>query len=157
MSRQVTIQGTSYTLNAQGDNPPYGDQQSALIEALVDVANASVSSTDILPTSFSLSNNISSPTNVTGASFDTSQVRSANVSYSIYIVTSLNEYSESGNLLLTYKTVANSWELARYAVGDAQVTFTITTSGQIQYVTSNVSGTGYSGKLRFSAKTFSQN
>lgn len=156
MAKQVTIQGTDFTLNQQTDSPPWGDQQSELIEALVDVANASVSNTDILPTSFTLSNNVVVPTNITGASFDTSQVRSAIFSYSLYIATSTTEYSEGGQLILTYKSVANTWELARYGVGDAQVTFTITNSGQIQYISSNVSGTGYTGKLKFSARTFDQ-
>lgn len=156
MSEIVTIQGTDYTLNNQGDNPPFGEQQSELIRALVDVANASASGTDILPTSFTLTNNTAVAANVTGLSFDTSQVRSAFINYSIYISTSLNEYSEAGQLFVTYKSTAATWELARFAVGDAFVTFTITNSGQVQYVSSNVSGTSYSGKLKFSARTFTQ-
>lgn len=156
MSETVSIQGTDYTLNIQGDNPPFGEQQSELIRALVDVANASASGTDILPTSFTLTNNTAVAANITGASFDSSQVRAAFMNYSIYIATNSVELSEAGQLIITYKSVANSWELVRYAAGDSQVTFSITTSGQIQYISSNVAGTGYSAKLKFSAKTFTQ-
>jgi hypothetical protein len=158
LSRQVTINGNTYTLNEQGDNPPFGEQQSELISALVDVSNSVVGTGDILQTSFSLANDVTEEdnANVTGLQFDTSQVRSAIIEYSIYRSTSSDELSECGTMLVTYKSTASSWEVARYSVGDAGVTFTLTSAGQAQYTSSDMAGTGYSGLLKFRARSFTQ-
>ena len=156
MSKQVTISGTTYTLNQQGDSPPWGEDLSSLLEALVEVANSVVGTGDILTTSFSVANNISSATNITGLVFDPAQIRSAIISYSVYRSTNSTELSEAGQIMVTYKSTANSWELARYSVGDAGLTFTMLPSGQMQFTSTNMSGTGYSGLLKFNAKAFTQ-
>jgi hypothetical protein len=156
LSKQVTVNGNNYTLNQQGDNPPWGEQQSELIEALVDVAGSVVGTGDILQTSFNLSNNVSSVTNVTGLQFDPAQVRSAIIEYSIYRSTSSAEASECGTMLVTYSSVAATWEVARYSVGEAGITFTLTAGGQGQYTSTNMAGTGHSGLLKFRARAFTQ-
>lgn len=152
----VTIAGTDYNLATQGTNAPWGSDLSDIITALVAVADSSQGAADILPTSFSLTNNTAAPANIVGAAFDTSIVRSAILQYSIYISTSLNELSECGQIFITYKSVGNSWELAQNYAGSSGVVFTITPSGQLQYTSSNVTGAAYSGKLKFSAKAFLQ-
>lgn len=156
MSKTVTVNGTNFTLNQQGDNPPWGENLSDLIEALVEVANSVAGPNDILTTSFDLANNISSATNVTGLQFSTAAVRSAIINYSLYRSSSTNELSECGVMLITYKSTANTWELAQYSVGDAGVTFTITSTGQIRYQSTDIGSTSYSGKLKFNAKAFAQ-
>lgn len=156
MPKPVTIAGTSFVLPQQGDSPPWGDELSSILEALISVANNVVGTGDILTTSFALANNISSVTNITGLSFDTSQVRSAIINYSIYRSTNSNELSECGIMIATYKSTANTWEFSQYSVGDSNVTITLTTSGQFQYTSSNLSGTSYSGKMKFSARAFLQ-
>lgn len=156
MSIAVNIQGATFNIPTQGTTPPWGDDVVALLQALVNVANSSVGSADILTTNFALTNNQASATNVVGLSFDTSQVRSAIVSYSIYISTNSNELSECGNIYLTYKSASNTWELAQNYAGTSGVIFSITTAGQVQYTSSNVSGTSYLGKMKFSAKAFLQ-
>lgn len=156
MAKQVTVNGNPYILNQQGDNPPFGEQQSELIEALVNVANNTVGTGDILTTSFNVANNVTSPTNVTGLQFDTATIRSAIIEYSIYRSTSTEEVSECGTMLVTYKSLAASWEVARYSVGDAGIFFTLDATGQAQYTSSNMSGTGYAGLLKFKARAFTQ-
>lgn len=157
MSTTVTISGETYNLPNANDNPPWGEDLSDLLSALVSAVNGLSSSNDISTTSFTLTNNQSSAANITGLNFSTSSVRSAIVNYSIYISTSLNEYSETGTLFLSYKNTAGSWDLTRFAGGsDSGITFTITSAGQVQYTSGNVSGTGFSGKLKFNAKTFNQ-
>lgn len=156
MSIQVTIQGTTYTLNQQSDNAPWGEQLSDLLQTIVDVANNSVGPNDILTTSFSIANNVSSATNVNGLNFDPSQVRSAIINYSLYRHTNSNELSECGQILITYKTTAGTWELAQTYAGSSGVTFTITNTGQIKYTSTNVSGSSYTGKMKFNARAFTQ-
>lgn len=156
MSKLVTINGTTYTLAQQGDSPPYGEDQSDLIQALIDIANNVSGTGDILNTSFTVANNISSATNVTALVFDPAVVRSAIIEYSIYRSTSSTESSECGTMYVTYKSTAASWELAQVGAGTSGVTFTINASGQIKYTSTSLAGTSYSGLLKFRARAFTQ-
>jgi hypothetical protein len=156
MSIPVSIQGTTYNIPEQGQNPPWGSDLTDLLQALVDVANTSIGSADIITTSFNLGNNQASATNVTGLAFDPSQVRSAIISYSISRSTSTNEYSECGQIYITYRTSFGNWELAQYSTGSSGVTFTVTNGGQFQYVSDNMSGLTYVGKMKFNARAFLQ-
>lgn len=153
----VTVNGSNYTLNQAGDNPPWGDNQAQLLQALVNVANSTVGIGDITNTSFTISNNITSVTNVTGLAFDPTVVRSAVVRYSIYRSSNTpNELSECGQLLVTYKSTASTWELSQVNVGSSGVTFSITNGGQIQYISSDIGSGAYVGKMKFSATAFTQ-
>lgn len=157
MSIPVTIQGSSYNIPEQGQSAPWGSDLTSLLQAMVTVLNDVVGPADILTTSFTIANNQSSVANVTGLVFDNTEVRSAIVSYSISRSTTTTEYSECGQLMLTRNSSAGTWEMARYAVGDAGVVFSVTNAGQVQYTSSNMSsGTGYASKLKFNAKAFLQ-
>jgi hypothetical protein len=156
LAKNVTINGTTYNLPQQGDSPPWGESLSDLIEALVSVANNTISTGDILTTSFAVANNITSQTNVTGLLFDPAAVRSAVIEYSIYRATSDTELSEGGVMLVTYKSGAGTWEVAQYSVGDAGITFTCSNSGQFKYTSTNLSGTSYTGLLKFKARAMTQ-
>lgn len=156
MATQVTINGTTYFIPVQGQNPPWGEELHDLLQALVTIANNTFSVGDISTTNFTIANNNTSASDVTSLSFDPAVIRSATITYSIYRSTSINELSEHGHILVTYKNTANTWELARFAVGDAGVTFSILPTGQIQYVSSNLAGTSYTALLKFSAKAIQQ-
>jgi hypothetical protein len=156
MAISVTINGTTYSLPTQSTNPPWGEDLSSIIEALVEVANDSFGPADILTTNFNIANNQGSVANVSGLSFSTSEVRSAIISYSVYRSTNSAESSECGQIYITYKSTAGTWELAQNYAGSSGVTFTITNAGQVQYTSTNMAGTGYSGKLKFNARAFLQ-
>lgn len=156
MSTTVTIQGNTYTLNQQGDNPPYGDQLSALLQALVNVSNSITGSSDISPSSFLLLNNQASAANISGLIFSISTVRSAVIDYNIYRTTNTTEVCESGVIVICYSSVAGSWSKSHLCTGNANTRLSITTSGQFQYVTDNMSGTGYAGKISFRARSLNQ-
>lgn len=153
MSTTVTVNNTTFTLPAQSDNAPWGADLSDLIAALVEVANTVVSVGDIAATTFTLANNISSAASVTGLTFDISTILSSTITYTVYRTTDSNEVTERGVILLAYKPTANTFELAQYHVGDAGVEFTVNSSGQFLYTSSNIAGTNYAGTLKFSAKS----
>lgn len=156
MADSVVISGTTYSIPVQGTPPAWGDDLNSLLQALVAVANTSAGPADILTTNFTIANNVSGATNVTGAAFDTSSVRSSIISYSIYRSTTTTEMSESGQIYICYKSTAATWELAQNYAGTSGVIFSITNGGQIQYTSTNFGGTSYVGKMKFSAKSFLQ-
>lgn len=97
-------------------------------------------------TTYTIANNQSSATNVTGLSFNSSNevlVRSLG---------RLKRTTDSKNLVEAIELYAifdgTNWQLeyqGRHT--DAEVEFSITTAGQVQYTSSNVTGTNYAGSL----------
>jgi hypothetical protein len=156
MSTPVTVNGTVFNVPSQGDAAPWGPDLTDVIVALSNVSNSQQGPSDISLTNFQLTNNQASPTNVVGASFNTSTVRGFFLNYSIYISTSNTEYCETGILQGSYSSIASTWDLVQTYSGSSNVTLSITSAGQIQYVSGNTSGTGYSGKMKFYAKAFLQ-
>lgn len=156
MSKILTVNGTDYTFPEQGDSPPWGTEVTDWAGAVTDVLANIAGTGDILDTQFLINNNQVSPANVTDLTFDVALIRSAIISYSIYRSTNINEVSECGQIYATYKNTANSWEIAQSFSGDAGITFNMTSGGQMQFISTNISGTGYVGRLRFSAKAFTQ-
>lgn len=93
---------------------------------------------DIGHTSFSIANNQASPVNVTGLAFANGSTRAAQVFYSI-IIDATADLFESGELTVIQKGA--SWDLARQAIGDdSLIDFTINSSGQVLYTSSNYTG-----------------
>lgn len=146
MATTVTISGIEYSLPSQGDNAPWGDQLNSILDALIEVANNSIGTGEITPSSFSMSNNQSSAANITGLSFNIAVVRGFWAEFTLYrkLTNSSNviteEYAECGTIHGVYKTNAATWQLAvtGVGIGDAGITFSITSAGQLQYVSSNL-------------------
>jgi hypothetical protein len=82
-------------------------------------------------------------------------VRAAFIQYSDYRTTDSVELVEAGDMVIAYKTTAAEWTLQRDFTGESNVTFTITATGQVQYTSSNESGSGYTGTMKFKAATLS--
>jgi hypothetical protein len=102
--------------------------------------------------SFSLSNNISTPTDITGFSFANATVRSfkAFVSVEIYATADLFEVVEIIGIQR-----GSDWAISSISSGDdSGVSFSITAAGQLQYTSLNYSGFS-SGAIKFKAITTS--
>lgn len=157
MSTSVTIGNETFEYPNAGDSPGWGEDASGAFIALADQVNLINNVNDILETAFIIGNNVASFTNITPMIFNTSTVRAVEVDFSIYRTSSTEELVESGTMTLTYKNTANEWGVSMTSSGDdAGVTFNVTNAGQVQYTSTNVSGTSYSGVLRFRAKTILQ-
>lgn len=112
--------------------------------------------TDAISTS--IANNQSSPTNVTGLLFNSVLTRSFIVDYTIYRQTDTagSAVAEIGQLRGVYNTQSNTWFMSTdYSGQDSGVSFSILSSGVVQYTSSNIAGTNYIGSLKYSVrKTF---
>jgi hypothetical protein len=105
---------------------------------------------DIAETSFSIANNQASVANITGLLFPNSSVRSFTAKLSVLInaTTSLYETFELEGI-----QTASNWSMSIASQGDnSGITLSITSSGQVQYQSSNYSGF-VSGIIKFRAIT----
>jgi len=103
--------------------------------------------------SFIASNNVLTPVNVTGLRFPNADVRSFNLQITVSL-----ERSVGGNLYELFNVegiqISSGWSLSQSSVGDESgIVFTITSSGQVQYTSSNVANWVATTIRFFSTKT----
>lgn len=157
MSIPLTVNGTTYNYPEPGESKGWGEDATAFAEGVTELLSDLKGPNDIVQTTFSLANNQTSPADITGLAFDITQVRSSVINYSIYRVTDSNELAESGQIFIVYKNNAATWSLARqFFNDDSGITFSITNTGQVQYTSTNVAGTNYSGIINFRASCLNQ-
>lgn len=239
MSRNLTVNGTTFPYPDPGDEPGWGQPASDWAEEVTKVLNDLQGIDDIPETTANIANNIVVPLNVPGLIFNPTTVRSAIIDYSIYrtsgqtflpanvntgtevititghtlvngqgvmfsttgtmpsgivigtvyyvINTAVNtfqisatvngapvnitspgigvhtaslELAEKGRLDIIYKNGAptgTKWSIGRaFAGDDAGLVFTMTDSGQMQYTSSNMSGTVHTGTMVFEATVTQQ-
>jgi hypothetical protein len=110
----------------------------------------SKSAGDIAETSFSTTNNQSTPANVTGFAFANATMRSFKALVSVYIDATTDLFEAFD---ITGIQKGSGWALQYSSVGDnSGIVFTINASGQILYVSSNITGFS-SGVIKFRAST----
>ena len=157
MSVTLTVNGLPFSYPSAGEAPGWGENATDWASAVTDTVNGLIGPGDILASLFSITNNQgpgeggATPANVTGLLFNSTAILGAIVYYSVTRKTDTNEAVETGELRLVYKPNSATWIMAQSLVGNAGISFSVTSLGQIQYTTSNLSGSNYIGKMRFRA------
>lgn len=157
----LTVNGTPYNYPVPGENPEWGADATDWAKAITDAISTLLGPGDILSSTFSIDNNIMSATNVNGLLFDPGTVRSANISYAIYRISTSNTqgYAENGTIYIVYDdnaSVGSKWQLSQRSGGNSGVAFSIDDNGQLQYTSTDIGSLGYSGSIRFSAKALTK-
>lgn len=157
----LTIQGNTYEYPVPNEDPNWSGDATDWAEAVTDALSTLLGTGDILNSSVNISNNASSATDITGLIFDPGQVRAANITFSVYRESdsTTSGYSETGTIYITYDNNAatnSKWILNKVGVGDSGMNFTILDTGQVQYTSNDIGSAGYSGVMKFSAKSLAQ-
>lgn len=156
---EVVIQGTTYLVPKADANPPYGEELNDYLKALGNAYSTLVGVGDIAETTATLGNNVSSASDVEGLTFDSVLIRSADIAYQITRTTSTTTEIESGHLGIFYNptfAVNSKWTIQRDGLGASGIEFSITDAGQVQYTSTNLSGTSYSGVIKYEARALLQ-
>jgi hypothetical protein len=132
-----------------------------LVTATIGIVNAYFVTGSIGETSMVIVNNQVAAANVTGLLFNGASVRAAEIYMTFYIYTTLagaTELAASSKYLAVYKANAATWDITSLGVvGDvtssqpAGITISITNAGQVQYTSTNVTGTANTSKMTFKA------
>ncbi|MBW3544551.1 MAG: hypothetical protein KY428_02940, partial [Bacteroidetes bacterium] len=156
MARTFIVGVDEFEFPDQGDSPDWGEQITDWAEAVTDALKNVQQPNDILTTQASIANNQTTAASITGFSFDTSEVLAVNAEYIVIrkTVSPATNLVESG--IIEGNFDGTNWSITRKHIGDAGIVFTITAGGQIQYTSSNISGTSYTGEVSFKAKVFNQ-
>lgn len=153
----VVINNNSYQYPTAGDDPGWGGQASDAFVEVTEVLNSLIGPNDILQTNFNIANNQTSVADVTGLIFNGAQVRKATINYSVSRLSATNPSgkTEGGTIVLVYDGAAGTpWSIGQgLIVGNSGVNFSVTNSGQIQYTSTDIGSSGYSGVMSFSGIT----
>lgn len=161
MSVPIVIAGTTFNYPTSGESPNWAEEASAYAVAVGEVLNTLLGSGDILQTSSTIINNTSSSVNVNGLLFDSGTIRAANISYSIYRISTSNTsgHAENGSIFIIFDDSAiddNKWKMTQSVNGNSGVILSIDHNGQFSYKSNDIGSAGYSGLMKFSAKTLSK-
>lgn len=159
----LTVNNIPFNYPEPGSPPgTWGEPATGWATEVTEVLGNIQGPNDIIETTFNIQNNISVFTTIAGLSFNTGEVRSAVINYSIYRTSTANPsgFSESGTIQITYDNsagVGDKWSFTVYGItGNSGVTFTLTDAGQFQYKSTDINATGYSGIMNFRAKSLAQ-
>lgn len=158
MPKELIVNSIPFDYPTQGDEPGWGGSATGWASEVTDVLNDLVGPNDILETAFNVANNQVSVSDVTGLSFSGASVRAADITYSIYRISSINlsGHIEKGTIQIAYDNNLG-WIINQGNIlGNAGVNFSITGAGQIQYTSTDIGSSSYTGTMKFRAKCLAQ-
>lgn len=152
MAKTVQIGNGVYSLPEEGDKSGWGEDTTALLEAMVDALTTVQGPNDILNTSAILANNQTTAANIPELLFNTGQVEAVEVDYIV-----LRTYDSGSTVTIEVGKILGGYDgtdfiISTEATGDAGVEFSATSTGQFQYI-SDDRANHVSSIIRFRAKT----
>jgi hypothetical protein len=149
---KLIINNNTYNYPDAGSEAGWGkdatDWASDVTEQLASLAGTGT----ITETQANIQLNVASPEEIPGLLFSPSLIESAEVTYRIYRTTDSEELSEQGTLSLVYiSSDPLKWFMSRTinAGTDAKVILDINVNGQVTYTSSPLSGSNYTGYIKF--------
>jgi hypothetical protein len=160
MSTPINIGGTIINFPTSAESPNWSEPVVAFAEAVQNVLFGVSGPFDVPTQSFALDSfnpgtNISIPALI----FSTASVRGAFIRYVVYRTTSLATAYEIGEMEIVYNPsnpTGHKWEVGRRTIGDGQISFVVTDTGQVQLSTIALSGINHVGKITFNAVALGQ-
>jgi hypothetical protein len=138
MSIILQVNNIPFTIPTQGEQPAWGEGLTDYLTEVARVLNSLKGANDILETGATIQNNFK---------FNAATVRSFAVQCSVSRETGSTKVYES--FTLSGLRTDTDWILQLEGFGDSGIEIDITSAGQVQYKSSNISGTGYTGLIKF--------
>lgn len=162
MPKLLTIGSEEFEFPLEGENAGYGSEITDWAEAVTEALSTVQKPNDILTRTEVLNNNQGAYPSESGAglipgfTFSTAEVISIECRYFIKRITTgpAAALVETGYIEGYYD--GTNWGISIRTTGDAQVSLSITPSGQIQYTSSDMPNLTYDGKITFEAKVINK-
>jgi hypothetical protein len=147
VSIQVTINNIPFNIPVSGEQPEWGESLTNYLVEIAAVLNSLKGPNDVLETGVSIALNQTTFADIFDFSFNSVAVRSFSVEGVITRTTDTTKLYEE--FTLRGLNTDGEWVLQQEGIGYSGVIFDITTAGQVQYKSVSISGTGYSGVIKF--------
>ena len=155
MTTPLVVNNTTYNYPVEGEPAGWGSEATGWASAVTAVLASLAGGGNIQVSTFSpIADNQSSAANITGLSFNTATASGFRAVYYVTRTSSNGTITEFGQLFGVFNSQSATWTMNKFgSAGDAGITFTITSAGQIQYTTTNHGGSSYSGSIKFKAES----
>jgi hypothetical protein len=155
----IVIQGTPINFPDTAQSPDWSEAVIAFAQAVENALSASAGAFDVSPQVFNIDGSSFNPTatlvDIPNLTFSTTAVRAAMINIATSRSTNSTVVSEVSSILAIYNSsnaIGSKWELTREADSNANITFSMTDIGQMQFSTLAISGTNHTGIISYSAK-----
>lgn len=150
LTLQVGTEVFQYPENGTNPQEQWGEEASNWAKAVTDLLANIQGPDDISITTFSLADNVTSPTDIVGLIFSTTNVISVNVEYVIErIIPGPTVIAESG-IIMGYFDGTN-FAISQQAVGNSGISIDVQNDGQFVYTSTNLSHTSCTIKFKGTA------
>lgn len=159
MPETVIIQGTPIQFPTSSDEPNWAPPVSQFATLVAQALSGVIGPNDISPQVYTMVSNTNTNVSIPGLQFATSQVRSANIRYSVYRTTNSANAAEAGNIVMVYNVnspVNQKWEWTLTRAGDGDITFVVLDTGQLEFSTTALAGSNHAGFISFAAQALQQ-
>ena len=154
MPKILIVGNDEFLYPEEGDNAGYGESATAWAEAVTTALQTVQQPNDVPVTTAAILNNIAIPTSILGFSFNTSEVIAISGEYIVRRTTDSQNLVQNGKIEGNFD--GNAWNIVHEHINSAGISFDITSSGQITYTSTLITGTNYFGEIIFKAKVFNQ-
>jgi len=134
------------------------DQTNVNLSQLLTAINSKVGAGGV-QYSQAIVNNQAAPLDITNMLFDSNTIKSVAIDIDLHRQsdTGSSELDEKGTLYAIFDSVAGNWRSSLDSkFDDALVVFTITAAGQMQYTSSDITGSNSVGTMRYTIRTIKQ-
>lgn len=161
MSKTIQVGSTIIDFPTSGQDPNWSSGVVQFADAVSQAINQFAGPFDVPPQVINIdAYNPGTPNvDITALNFPTTSVRSTFIRYAVYRSTNSTNAYETGTFMAVYNPngpVNNKWEYSRDSIGDGQLDFNITDSGQVQFTATALAGTGHTGRLTIVAQAVLQ-
>lgn len=156
MAKNLQIGSTIYEYPEPGEGAGWSEGATSWAEGVTDALASVQGPNDILLTTATLVNNQATPDNVIGLDFDTGQVQAINIEFLLirsYTDPNIPTETESGSIIGNYS--GSDFFISADSLGDVGVDFSVTSVGQVQYVSEDRANTD-NLTIKFKARTIDQ-
>ena len=148
MSVTLIVNNIPFDYPEQGEQAPWGEAATGWAVEVTNVLDTVKGPADILESFFDLANNQTTFSSISGFSFDSTIVRSFEIYGNIYRVYNSGASELVEEYTLIGLNTGSDWLITREGFGETGITLDITSSGQVQYKSSNLAG-HVSSKIKF--------
>ena len=148
MSINLVVNNIPFEYPEQGEQQPWGEGATGWAAEVTNVLASVKGPADILESFFDLSNNQTTFSDIPGFSFDSTTVRSFTIYGNIYRVYNSGASNVSEEYTLTGLNTGADWVIQQEGFGESGIVFDITSAGQVQYKSSNLTN-HISSKIKF--------
>lgn len=155
MAVDITISGNVIPFPTSGQDPNWAPAVTEFAQAVEEALSSVTGQFDVSPQVYTMIANVNTNVDLPNLSFSTTNVRGAFIEYTVYRTTAAPALAyEAGNIMVIYN--GSSWEISQDYVGDGDISFNITNTGQVQFSSTALTGSGHSGKIGYKATALLQ-